>query len=266
MVWQTESNISKNITPYWHKAPLTMQKNVLITGAAKRIGAACAKILHSQGYNVFLHYRSSNTEASRLCEELNQQRVDSARIMAANLLSIAELQHLAQQACSAWGGLDVLINNASAFYPQNIADVTEASWDELLGSNLKGPFFLAQAVTDSLAKRGGCIINIIDIHAERGLKGYPVYSISKAGLVGMTKILAKELAPQIRVNGISPGAILWPEQELSGDAKNEILQRIALERAGEPDDIAKVVAFLCNDASYITGQIISVDGGRTLFC
>lgn len=243
-----------------------MQKNALITGAAKRIGAACAKVLHDQGYNVFLHYRSSQLQAEQFCHELNQQRPDSARIMAADLLSIAEIKNLAQQACAAWGGIDVLINNASAFYPQSIADVTETSWDDMLGSNLKAPFFLIQALTDSLAERGGCIVNIIDIHAERGLKGYSVYSIAKAGLAGMTKILAKELAPQIRVNGISPGAILWPEQDLPSQAKNEILQRIALEHAGEPNDIAKAVAFLCNDADYITGQIITVDGGRTLFC
>lgn len=243
-----------------------MQKNVLITGAAKRIGAACARRLHGQGYNVFLHYRGSAIQALQLCEELNRQRSDSARIMAADLLFLSEIQNLAQQACAAWGGLDVLINNASVFYPQNIADVTETNWDEMLDCNLKAPFFLAQALMDSLAQRCGCIINIIDIHAERGLKGYPVYSIAKAGLAGMTKALAKELAPQIRVNGISPGAILWPEQELSSDAKNEILQKIALQRTGDSDDIAKAVAFLCNDASYITGQIINVDGGRTLFC
>ena len=242
-----------------------MQKNVLITGSAKRIGAACAKALHRQGYNVFLHYRGSAAQATELCDSLNQQRPDSARIMAADLLSLSEIQQLAQQSCAAWGGIDVLINNASVFYPQNVADVSETSWGEMLDCNLKAPFFLAQALTDSLSQRGGCIINIIDIHCERGLKGYPVYSIAKAGLAAMTKILAKELAPQIRVNGISPGAILWPEDELSSDAKNEILQRIALGRAGDVDDIVKAVAFLCDDAGYITGQIINVDGGRMLF-
>lgn len=243
-----------------------MQKNVLITGAAKRIGAACARLLHGLGYNVFLHYRASHTQAFQLCEELNQLRPDSARIMAVDLLSITEIQSLAQQACAAWGGIDVLVNNASAFYPQVLNQVTETSWDEMLGSNLKAPFFLIQALADTLAERSGCIVNIIDIHSERGLKNYPVYSIAKAGLAGMTRILAKELAPQIRVNGVSPGAILWPEQPLSSQAKQEIVQRIALAHAGEPDDIAKVVAFLCHDANYITGQIINVDGGRTLFC
>jgi pteridine reductase len=213
-----------------------------------------------------LHYRGSHDSALQLCEELNQLRADSAKLMAADLLSIAEIQNLAQQACLAWGGIDVLINNASAFYPQAISAVTETRWDEMLGSNLKAPFFLIQALTESLAQREGCVVNIIDIHAERGLKNYPVYSIAKAGLAGMTKILAKELAPHIRVNGVSPGAILWPEQELSSQSKAEILQRIALERAGEPDDIAKAVAFLCTDANYITGQILNVDGGRSLFC
>lgn len=243
-----------------------MPKNVLITGAAKRIGAACAKHLHNQGYNVFLHYLNSSEHALQLCEELNQLRPASAKMMAADLLSIPQIQNLAEHACAAWGGIDVLVNNASSFYPQNVADVTENSWDDMLGSNLKAPFFLIKALSYSLAKRGGCVVNIIDIHAERGLKNYPVYSIAKAGLASMTKILAKELAPQIRVNGISPGAILWPEQELSLSAKADILERIALGHAGNPDDIAKAVAFLCNDASYITGQIINVDGGRTLFC
>jgi pteridine reductase len=241
-------------------------KNVLITGAAKRIGAACARLLHSQGYNVFLHYRNSHAQAELLCQELNEKRPNSAKMMAADLLSVVEIQALAQQARAAWGGCDVLINNASVFYPQSVDAVTEENWDELMGSHLKAPFFLIQALQESLAQRGGCIVNIIDIHAERGLKTYPVYSISKAGLAGLTRILAKELAPQIRVNGVSPGAILWPEQELSSQSKHEILQRIALGHAGEPDDIAKAVAFLCNDASYITGQIITVDGGRSLFC
>jgi pteridine reductase len=243
-----------------------MQKNILITGAGKRIGAECAWLLHSQGCNVFLHYKNSQAQATRLCEELNQQRSNSAKAMRADLLSIAALHSLAQEACLTWGGIDVLINNASAFYPQNIAFVTEASWDEIIGCNLKAPFFLAQALAETLTQRAGCIINIIDIHAERGLKGYPVYSISKAGLAATTRVLAKELAPQVRVNGISPGAILWPENELASQTKDEILQLIALQRAGEPSDIAKAVLFLINDASYITGQIINIDGGRSLFC
>ncbi len=241
-------------------------KNVLITGAAKRIGAACARLLHSQGCNVFLHYRSSADEAQQLCAELNQQRPDSAKIMQADLLNMAELEAVAREACMAWGGIDVLVNNASSFYPTAVADVTECQWDELLGSNLKAPFFLAKALAKSLIDNKGCIVNIVDIHAERGLIGYPVYSIAKAGLAAMTKILAKELGPAIRVNGVAPGAILWPDSDLSEPAKQEILQRVALKRNGEPDDIAKTVLFLIKDADYITGQILTVDGGRTLFC
>lgn len=240
--------------------------NVLITGAAKRIGAACARRLHGAGCNVFLHYRASAADAQQLCDELNQQRPDSAKIMQADLLNMAELKALAEASQLAWGGLDALVNNASSFYPTAMADATEAQWDELVGSNLKAPFFLAQALAQTLADHNGCIVNIVDIHAERGLSGYPVYSIAKAGLAAMTKILAKELGPKIRVNGVAPGAILWPDNELSDAAKLEILQRVALKRSGEPDDIAKAVLFLLNDADYITGQILSVDGGRTLFC
>lgn len=241
-------------------------KNVLITGAAKRIGAACARLLHSDGCNVFLHYRSSAAEAQQLCDELNQLRPGSAKIMQADLLNMAELEALARKAEAAWGGIDVLVNNASSFYPTAVADVTESQWDELLGSNLKVPFFLAKALEKTLTDNKGCIVNIVDIHAERGLSGYPVYSISKAGLSAMTKILAKELGPKVRVNGVAPGAILWPDNDLSESAKLEILQRVALKRSGEPSDIAKAALFLIKDADYITGQILTVDGGRTLFC
>jgi len=240
-------------------------KNVLITGAAKRIGAACARLLHKEGYNIFLHYRSSSTEAMQLCDELNQQRANSAKIMQANLLNMTELESLAKAACLAWGGINVLVNNASAFYPTEIIDVTEQQWDELMGSNLKSPFFLAKALAKTLVDNKGCIINIVDIHAERGLNGYSVYSIAKAGLAAMTKILAKELGPTVRVNGVAPGAILWPDQ-LPEPTRQEILQRLALKRSGEPNDIAKAVLFLINDADYMTGQILTVDGGRSLFC
>lgn len=243
-----------------------MKKNILITGAAKRIGAACVRLLHHQGHNIFLHYRSSEQDAVDLYNELNKERPGSIKIKQADLLDRSQLQSLAQDAEAAWGSLDVLINNASAFYPQDIANVSEQAWDELLGSNLKAPFFLSQALSGALFVSNGCIVNIIDIHAERGLKGHPVYSIAKAGLAAMTKVLAKELGPDIRVNGVSPGAILWPENELLESEKTEILQRVALKRAGEPGDIAKAVVFLIEDASYITGQIITVDGGRTLFC
>ena len=243
-----------------------MQKNILITGAAKRIGATCARLLHDKGCNIFLHYRASEQQAFQLFNELNEKRPGSIKIKQADLLDINQLSVLAKEAEVAWGSLDVLINNASAFYPQAVADVSEQIWDELLGCNLKAPFFLSQAVSHALQNQQGCIINIIDIHAERGLKGYPVYSIAKAGLASMTKVLAKELGPDIRVNAVSPGAILWPEDELSGSDKTEILQRIALKRVGQADDIAKAVRFLIEDADYMTGQILTVDGGRTLFC
>ncbi len=243
-----------------------MNKNVLITGAAKRIGASCAKMLHSEGYNIILHYRSSKQEALAVFKELNEKRSDSVKLIQADLSKMDELDMLAKKADLAWGGLNVLVNNASAFYPQPFEEVLDENWDELLGCNLKAPFFLSQALTKTLINNKGCIINIVDIHAERGLKGYPVYSISKAGLVALTKVLAKEMGPKIRVNGVSPGAILWPEN--NNDEKNqaEILQRVALSRSGEPKDIAKAVRFLVADANYITGQIITVDGGRTLFC
>jgi len=242
-----------------------MQKNILITGAAKRIGAACARLLHSEGCNVFLHYRSSREAALQLCDELNEIRPDSAKIMRADLLDRLELEAVAKAASMAWDGIDVLVNNASSFYPTAVASVTEQQWDELVGSNLKAPFFLAKLLAETLSKNNGCIVNIVDIHAERGLQGYPVYSIAKAGLGAMTRILAKELGPAIRVNGVAPGAILWPDNDLSEQDKREILQRVALQRNGEPLDVAKAVLFLIKDADYITGQIITVDGGRTLF-
>ena len=242
-----------------------MQKNILITGAAKRIGAACARLLHSEGCNVFLHYRSSREAALQLCDELNEIRTDSAKTMRADLLDRLELEAVAKAASMAWDGIDVLVNNASSFYPTAVASVTEQQWDELVGSNLKAPFFLAKLLAETLSKNNGCIVNIVDIHAERGLQGYPVYSIAKAGLGAMTRILAKELGPAIRVNGVAPGAILWPDNDLSEQDKREILQRVALQRNGEPLDVAKAVLFLIKDADYITGQIITVDGGRTLF-
>jgi pteridine reductase len=242
-----------------------MQKNVLITGAAKRIGAACARRLHQEGCHVIVHYRGSEREAHELCDELNRQRPASASVLQADLLDKGQLERVADAAQKIRGGIDVLINNASAFYSTPFGEVTEAHWDALLGSNLKAPFFLAQALRDSLKARQGCIVNIVDIHAERGLAGFPVYSIAKAGLAAMTRVLAKEMGPEVRVNGVAPGAIIWPERNLSDRTKQEILQRVALKRSGEPDDIAKAVLFLIRDADYMTGQILTVDGGRTLF-
>jgi pteridine reductase len=237
----------------------------LITGAAKRIGAASARLLHDNGCNILLHYGSSKYEAGQLCAGLNEKRPDSAKLVQGDLLDMRELEAIASYAKSCWGGVDVLINNASTFYPTPITDVSEQQWDGLLGSNLKAPFFLVKLLSDSLAQRQGCVVNIVDIHAERGLPGYPVYSIAKAGLVAMTKILAKELAPNVRVNAVAPGAILWPEQDLSDQEKNDILQRIPLGRCGSTGDIAEAVLYLVKNAEYVTGQILTVDGGRTLF-
>jgi len=243
-----------------------VRKNVLITGGAKRIGAACAKLLHESGFNILLHYRSSERNALQLRDLLNDIRPDSAQIIKADLAVKAELLLLADYAKTTWGGIDALVNNASSFYPTGIGQVSEHDWDELIGSNLKEPFFLTQALVEELSARRGCVVNITDIHAERGLKGYPVYSIAKAGLVAMTRVMAKELGPDIRVNAVSPGAILWPEQDMSEAVKQEIVERIALKRNGAPEDIARAVRFLIKEADYITGQVIAVDGGRTLFC
>ncbi|MGR9071609.1 MAG: pteridine reductase [Gammaproteobacteria bacterium] len=240
-------------------------KTVLITGAAKRLGADIARMLHGEGFNVMLHYRNSGADAGSLCAELNQKRPDSARTHRADLSAFDEIRGLADAAVGAWGGLCALVNNASVFYPTALSEVTESQWDELLSSNLKTPFFLSKTLFPALKADNGCIVNIIDIHAERGLKGYPVYSIAKAGLAAMTKILAKEMGPRVRVNGISPGAILWPERDMAEEEKNKILERVVLQRTGLPADIAKAVRFLIMDADYLTGQIIAVDGGRSLF-
>ncbi|WP_174481716.1 pteridine reductase [methanotrophic endosymbiont of Bathymodiolus puteoserpentis (Logatchev)] len=243
-----------------------MSKNILITGGAKRVGAQCVRYLHAQGHNILLHYRSSAIEAKGLADELNHERDDSVRLVQADLADSEALKDLVDVASHAWGGVDVLINNASAFYATEFGSVSEGQWDELLGSNLKAPFFLVQALAPVLKKKNGCVVNIVDIHAERGLPGFSVYSIAKAGLVALTKILAKELAPEIRINAVAPGAILWPDQgEMNEQQKQEIAAKVALQRVGTPEDIARAIAFLIADAAYVTGQVITVDGGRTLF-
>lgn len=240
-------------------------KVALITGAARRIGAACVRMLHAQGYNIVLHHHTSVQDARQLHQELNALRTDSVHLLSADLLNFQQVEQLAKDAVAVWGGVDVLVNNASTFYAGAVGDVNEAQWDELVGSNLKAPFFLSQALLPFLKQRQGCIVNIVDIHAEKGLAGFPVYSIAKAGLVAMTKCLAKELAPEVRVNAVAPGAILWPDQQVNEQQKADILQKVALQRCGETDDIARAVKFLCEDAAYVTGQILTVDGGRTLF-
>lgn len=239
-------------------------KVALITGAAQRIGARIARLLHAEGADLALHYHRSREAAEALQQELQAQRQGSVQLVQANLCDIPRLPALLDEVEAYHGRLDLLVNNASSFYPTPLDEATEAQWDELLGANLKGPFFLTRAAARLLRASHGAVINLVDIHAQRPLKAHPIYSIAKAGNAMMVKTLARELGPEVRVNGISPGAILWPEQGLSDSAKDEILGRTALARLGSPDDIARTLLFLARDADYITGQIIAVDGGRTL--
>jgi pteridine reductase len=243
-------------------------KVVLITGGAKRIGAVMASTLHAQGMNILIHYRHSEEAAENLSARLNQQRSHSAAIVYADLNKTEELNNLINKAQQEWGRLDALINNASSFYPTPVGEVNEEQWEDLFASNLKAPFFLAQAAAPLLKQHRGCIINIVDIHAEKPLKNYPVYCMAKAGLVMMTKSLAKELAPDVRVNGIAPGNILWPSEEndLPEHIRQDITQRIALKRQGKPEEIAQAASFLIDSADYVTGHILAVDGGRLLNC
>lgn len=244
----------------------TIPPVALITGGARRIGAEIAQQLHQAGFNLVLHYRHSVDEAEALASVLNSQRPASVKILAADLLDITAVEELAKQAQACWGRIDALINNASSFYPTPIGKVTEDIWNDLLGSNLKAPFFLAQALAKELTKTCGSIINIADIHAERPLQDHSVYCIAKAGNLMLTKTLARELAPQIRVNGIAPGAILWPEQAMTmnEEVQQEILTKIPLQTRGSAADIARTVVFLVTQAPYITGQILAVDGGRSI--
>lgn len=240
------------------------QKVVLITGGVKRIGAAIARQLHATGMNLALHYRHSETAAHALQAELHDQRADSVLLLQADLLHMPKLTRMVQQIIDHYGRLDVLVNNASSFYPTPIGQIEENDWEDLLGTNLKVPLFLSQAAAPHLSSTQGCIINLVDIHAERPLKSHSVYSTAKAGLIMLTKALARELGPKVRVNAIAPGAILWPENDMDEVTKQRIVSNIALKRHGDPIDIAKTVLFLVRDAEYITGQVITVDGGRTL--
>lgn len=239
-------------------------KIALITGAAQRVGAGIARSLHAQGMDLVLHYRSSAAAAQALQVELEASRRNSVLLHQADLNDCTGFPVLLERVRAFRGRLDLLVNNASSFYPTPIGAATESQWQDLIGSNLKGPFFLTQEAAPLLRAANGCVVNLVDIHAERPLKDHPIYSIAKAGNAMMVKSLARELGPEIRVNGISPGAILWPEENLSEDAKDEILSRTALKRAGSPQDIARTLLFLVRDADYITGQVIAVDGGRTL--
>ncbi len=243
--------------------PLT-GKVALITGAAHRIGAQIARTLHDNGMDLALHYRHSAAAAQALKEELEATRPASVTLLQADLNRTDLLPGLIHETQLHFSRLDLLVNNASSFYPTPVASTRIEQWDELINSNLKAPFFLSQAAAPLLRESKGCIINLIDIHAERPLKDHPVYSIAKAGNAMLVKALAQELAPDVRVNGIAPGTILWPEQALPPNQQEAILRRTALKRRGAASDIAKSLLFLFKDADYITGQIITVDGGRTL--
>jgi len=238
---------------------------VLITGAARRIGAAIATRLHGHGYRVIIHYQNSAADAEKLCAELNAMRADSAHSLQANLLDIESVEQLAKASIAQWGQLNALVNNASSFYPTPLPSATNTQWDELIGSNLKGPFFLCQALSKELKKQCGSIVNIADIHAHQPLKDHSIYCIAKAGNKMLTKTLAKELAPNVRVNGISPGVILWPENDMQkNDEQEQLIKTIPLQRMGSSDDIACLAEFFITGASYITGQTIAVDGGKRL--
>jgi pteridine reductase len=239
-------------------------KTALITGASHRIGAAIATLLHGQGMNLLLHFRHSRKGAEHLKEVLELDRPGSVELGQADLSDIDSLQRLVDMAKTSFGQLDVLINNASSFFPTPVGEVDLQQWDNLMDSNLRGPFFLSQAAAPLLRATEGCIVNLVDIHAERPKRGYPVYSMAKAGNAMMVKALARELGPKVRVNGVAPGAILWPDEAMSEERKSEILQRTVLRRAGDEQDIARTVLFLVRDAGYVTGQIIAVDGGRSV--
>jgi pteridine reductase len=235
-------------------------KTALITGGARRIGAAITRALHAGGMDVIIHCHRSVAEAETLAADLNRARAGSARVLNQDLQATAGPEKLIAQ-CHA---LDALINNASAFYPTPLAEASATQWDELLGTNLRAPFFLARAAAPLLRQRQGCIVNLTDIHAQRPLRGHAIYSISKAALDMLTRALAKELAPEVRVNGVAPGAALWPD-DMDAELRQRILSHTMLKRAGTPEDVAAAVRFLVFDAPYVTGQILAVDGGRTLY-
>jgi pteridine reductase len=237
---------------------------VLLTGAARRVGRVLARTLHGAGYEVALHYRSSKGEAEQLAAELELARADSTLLLTGELADVAALPKLVLRTVQRFGRLDALVNNASAFYPTGVGDTSEAQWDELFASNAKGPYFLAQAAAPHLRAASGCIVNLVDIYAERPLARHPVYCMAKAALAMMTKALALELGPAVRVNGVAPGAVLWPEAGKEYADQQALVGRTALKRAGTPEDVAAAVLFLVRDAKFSTGEILRVDGGRML--
>ncbi|TLY64334.1 MAG: pteridine reductase [Gammaproteobacteria bacterium] len=249
--------------PHTPRAALT-GRAVLITGAARRVGATIARALHGAGANVVLHFRSSGEDAASLAQELNAARPGSAVLVECDLLEVAKLPALAETAAQAFGGLDILVNNASTFYPTPVGDITESDWDDLIGANLKAPLFLAQATAPALHSSRGLIVNLADIHGMRPLRRHPVYCVSKAGLIMLTKSLARELGPHVRVNAIAPGPVMWPEDGVDKELQAKIIDRTALKRPGSAADVARAVLFFATEAPYVTGQILAVDGGRSV--
>ncbi|HSB95163.1 MAG TPA: pteridine reductase [Spongiibacteraceae bacterium] len=243
---------------------MTSTKVALITGAAQRIGAQLARALHARSYNVVIHYNSSAAAAEEIARDLNALRENSACALSADMQNVSAVQQLAADAQAAWGRVDVLINNASSYYSTPWDSATEHDWDRLVGSNLKGPFFLTQALLPELAARSGCVVNMIDIFAERPIREFPLYCMAKAGVAMLTKSLAVDYGKSVRVNGIAPGAILWPEPPLSAEEQARMLAKIPTGQIGHPDDIVRTALFLIEDAPYINGQIIAVDGGLSL--
>jgi len=240
-------------------------KTVLITGGARRVGAAVCRRVHLAGANIMLHYRASAGEARLLSAELNHARPNSVALLQADLLDIAKLPAVVEQTLETFGRLDALVNNASSFFQTPVGEITPANWNDLFGTNLQAPLFLAQAAAPALKRAQGAIVNITDIHAERPLKSFVVYSIAKAGLAGLTRSLARELAPEVRVNAVAPGPILWPDDESFDElSRQRIISHTPLRREGTPEDIARAVHFLLADADYITGETINVDGGRNM--
>ena len=240
-------------------------KTVLITGGARRVGAAICRRLHLAGANLMLHYRASAGEARLLQAELNHARPNSVALLQADLLDVGKLPAVVEQTLQTFSRLDALVNNASSFFQTPVGEITPSNWNDLIGTNLQAPLFLSQAAAPALKRAQGAIVNITDIHAERPLKNFVVYSIAKAGLVGLTRSLARELAPDVRVNAVAPGPILWPDDESFDElSRQRIISHTPLRREGTPDDIARAVHFLLADADYITGETINVDGGRNM--
>jgi pteridine reductase len=239
-------------------------KTVLVTGAARRVGATIARVLHGAGANIALHYRSSAADAERLAGELTATRAGSVCLMECDLLDVTQHAALIAATLQAFGALDILVNNASTFYPTPVGEIAETDWDDLIGTNLKAPLFLAQAAASALHARDGLIINLADIHGMRPLRRYPVYSIAKAGLIMLTRALARELGPHVRVNAVAPGPVMWPEDGLDPALEAKIIERTALKRTGSALDVARACLYFAADAPYVTGQVLAVDGGRSI--